>query len=113
MAKCPANENRGPSLSVRELDGRLLVHCSSGGDQLTVVDALQALGLWPEVGGLWVYCTLPATRFVNGAALSIADLNLTSARAIKSDRANKPAIHLCEFARPAGSSSAPAECLKS
>lgn len=113
MAKCPANENQGPSLSVRELGGRLLVHCSSGGDQLTVVEALRPLSLWPEVGELWVYYTLPAARVVNSTALSITDLNLSSPRAIKPDRAGKPAIDLREFARLAGLCSAPGEYPKS
>lgn len=31
MCKCPAHEDRGPSLSIRELeDGRVLIHCFAG-----------------------------------------------------------------------------------
>ncbi|MCL1861030.1 MAG: DNA primase [Proteobacteria bacterium] len=43
MARCPAHEDRGPSLSVRETDdGRVLVHCFAGCD---VSDVLVAIGL--------------------------------------------------------------------
>jgi len=42
-ARCPAHEDRGPSLSVRETDdGRVLVHCFAGCD---VSDVLVAVGL--------------------------------------------------------------------
>ncbi|MGC8733298.1 MAG: hypothetical protein ACP5RC_13730 [Halothiobacillaceae bacterium] len=47
-ARCPAHEDRKPSLSITERDGRLLVHCHAGCPQDTVVDALKARGLWPE-----------------------------------------------------------------
>ena len=43
MARCPAHEDRGPSLSVRELDdGRLLLHCFA---QCETGDVLAAVGL--------------------------------------------------------------------
>ena len=43
MAKCPAHEDRSPSLSVRELeDGRVLIHCFSG---CGAGDVLAAIGL--------------------------------------------------------------------
>jgi DNA primase len=48
-AKCPAHEDRNPSLSIGEKDGRILVHCHAGCDQDRVVDVLKARGLWPEV----------------------------------------------------------------
>lgn len=41
--KCPAHEDRGPSLSVAETDdGRILLHCFAGCD---VVDVVAAVGL--------------------------------------------------------------------
>ena len=42
-ARCPAHDDHGPSLSVRELDdGRILVHCFAG---CGAADVLAALGL--------------------------------------------------------------------
>ncbi|MEO8753012.1 MAG: DNA primase [Casimicrobiaceae bacterium] len=41
LAKCPAHDDRTPSLSIRELDdGRTLVHCFSGCDVASVVNAI-------------------------------------------------------------------------
>ena len=43
LAKCPAHEDRSPSLSIRELDdGRVLLHCFAGCE---IGDVLDALGL--------------------------------------------------------------------
>lgn len=40
-ARCPAHDDRGPSLSVRELDdGRVLLHCFAGCSSAQVVGAL-------------------------------------------------------------------------
>jgi len=45
--RCPAHEDRTPSMSVTETrDGRPLVHCFSGCTQVEVIDALRARGLW-------------------------------------------------------------------
>jgi hypothetical protein len=46
IARCPAHEDRSPSLSIREADGgRLLLHCFSG---CAVQDVLRAAGLGYE-----------------------------------------------------------------
>lgn len=43
VAKCPAHEDKRPSLSIRELDdGRILAHCFAG---CAVDDVLAAIGL--------------------------------------------------------------------
>lgn len=43
VARCPAHEDRGPSLAVRELeDGRVLVHCFAG---CGVDEVMGAVGL--------------------------------------------------------------------
>lgn len=43
IARCPAHEDRAPSLSVRELeDGRVLIHCFAG---CAVQNVLAAVGL--------------------------------------------------------------------
>ena len=48
MARCPAHQDRLPSLSLRFVAGKLLVHCHAGCDQRTVIEALKARGLWLE-----------------------------------------------------------------
>src|SRR5579862_2354811 len=64
MAQCPAHHDRNPSLSLRYVDGKVLVHCHVGCDQRAVVEALKALCLWPRhecrlaraVMALYDYC---------------------------------------------------------
>jgi hypothetical protein len=46
IARCPAHDDRTPSLSISERDGRLLVRCHAGCEQDDVVEALRSLGLW-------------------------------------------------------------------
>jgi putative DNA primase/helicase len=48
MAKCPAHDDHNPSLSIREVDGKVLIHCHAGCRQRDVIEALKAAGLWPE-----------------------------------------------------------------
>lgn len=41
IARCPAHDDRHPSLSIRELDdGRILVHCFAGCDVYAIVSAV-------------------------------------------------------------------------
>jgi DNA primase len=47
-ACCPAHQDNDPSLSITERDGKPLVHCHAGCAQEAVINALKALGLWPE-----------------------------------------------------------------
>lgn len=47
--RCPAHEDRSPSLSVTQTrDGRVLVRCHAGCGQREVIQALQILQLWPD-----------------------------------------------------------------
>jgi hypothetical protein len=46
MARCPAHDDREPSLSIRDADGRVLVCCHAGCDQRDVITALKDRGLW-------------------------------------------------------------------
>ncbi len=48
VCRCPAHEDRSPSLSIREVDGKVLVHCFTGCPQENVIEALRSRGLWPE-----------------------------------------------------------------
>ncbi len=48
MARCPAHDDRTPSLSIAtSSDGRVLLCCHAGCEQQRVIDSLQELGLWP------------------------------------------------------------------
>jgi putative DNA primase/helicase len=47
-ARCPAHNDKNPSLSISELDGKVLVYCHAGCDQRDVVAALKGRGLWGE-----------------------------------------------------------------
>ncbi len=52
QARCPAHDDRKPSLSISEGDdGRPLVRCHTGCSQDAVIEALRARGLWPTAGG--------------------------------------------------------------
>jgi hypothetical protein len=47
MARCPAHDDRAPSLSIADArDGKVLVRCHAGCDQRDVIAALRALGAW-------------------------------------------------------------------
>jgi hypothetical protein len=47
MARCPAHEDRAPSLSIADArDGKVLVRCHAGCDQRDVIAALRARGVW-------------------------------------------------------------------
>lgn len=49
MARCPAHDDRTPSLSIRDgADGKVLVRCHAGCDQERVIVTLRARGLWME-----------------------------------------------------------------
>jgi putative DNA primase/helicase len=50
MARCPAHDDREPSLSIRETkDGKVLVRCHAGCDQQRVIAVLRARGIWSNV----------------------------------------------------------------
>lgn len=42
LARCPAHDDRSPSLAIREADDRILIHCFAG---CGVAEILQAIGL--------------------------------------------------------------------
>jgi putative DNA primase/helicase len=51
MARCPAHDDRDPSMSIRDAsDGRVLVRCHAGCDQKRVIAVLRSRRLWEENG---------------------------------------------------------------
>lgn len=96
-ARCPAHDDRGPSLSVKEGDdGRILLHCFAG---CGAVEVVRAVGLelsdlfpeslephgpsrprWPARDLLLIIrdeatlCACTAGQILNGDALTTADL---------------------------------------
>ena len=47
MARCPAHDDRDPSLSIREgVSGKTLIHCHAGCDQGRLIAILRSHGLW-------------------------------------------------------------------
>ena len=51
MARCPAHEDRKPSLSISSgRDGKVLVRCHAGCDQRDVIAILRERGLWKTTG---------------------------------------------------------------
>lgn len=48
--RCPAHDDRSPSLCVTAGEKSLLIHCFAGCSQGAVIEALQARGLWIERG---------------------------------------------------------------
>jgi len=51
MAHCPAHDDREPSLSIRNADGKVLVRCHAGCEQVRVIATLRHLGLWKPNSG--------------------------------------------------------------
>lgn len=46
MAACPCHEDSSPSLSIKEKDGIILIHCHAGCPNEVVIAKLRDLGLW-------------------------------------------------------------------
>lgn len=50
IARCPAHDDRTPSLSIRDADGKVLLRCHAGCEQRDVIAVLRAHGLWGAEG---------------------------------------------------------------
>jgi len=65
-ARCPAHNDRTPSLSLRDSgDGKVLVRCHAGCEQERVIAALRGRGLWGEGrsrAGTWTQGRKPVYR---------------------------------------------------
>jgi hypothetical protein len=64
-ARCPAHDDRNPSLSISDADGRVLICCHAGCEQAQVIAKLRGRGLWTERGSRspsWTACRRPVER---------------------------------------------------
>jgi len=48
LCHCPSHDDKDPSLSISQKDGKILFKCFAGCTQEAVLNALKARGLWPE-----------------------------------------------------------------
>jgi hypothetical protein len=54
IVRCPAHDDRDPSLSIRDSDdAKVLVRCHAGCEQAQVIAALRGRGLWTENDRRW------------------------------------------------------------
>lgn len=68
-AKCPAHEDRHPSLSVSDgRDGRLLAHCHKGCEFGAIREALERQGLWDDA--TWPSLAPRGARYRNGTVVA-------------------------------------------
>lgn len=91
-ASCPTHEDREPSLAITDADdGKVLVHCHSGCDQLVVIDELRSRGLW---GSAIDHCQRRATRQLAAVfkAPSAENNSDRTAAALRLWRAALPAV---------------------
>jgi putative DNA primase/helicase len=90
MARCPAHDDRDPSLSIRDSDdGKVLVRCHAGCEQHQVIAALRARGIWGEAGR-------------HHGAILRSQLNATSALHPSNAKRTRAAPGIWEAAAPAG-----------
>ena len=60
MARCPAHDDREPSLSISDgKDGKVLVRCHAGCDQRDLIAALRARGAMGNAGRETIRPTVP------------------------------------------------------
>jgi hypothetical protein len=100
MGQCPAHEDRNPSLSITEKNGKVLIHCFAGCGPADVIAALRVRGLWPEdEQNSWTPADrarwarerrelerqLPAARHWRGVALELVEERLTILKAAAFD----------------------------
>jgi hypothetical protein len=47
IGTCPCHDDKSPSLSVKNADGKILVHCHAGCSQEALINHFTKIGLWP------------------------------------------------------------------
>jgi hypothetical protein len=109
LALCPAHEDGSPSLSIRESDGKLLVHCFAG---CGAVDVMEAVGLTMSdlfEAPLGHHIASTHSRIPASDLLVILDHELTVAVLILCDITDRRKVNegqiqrLCQAARRIGS----------
>ncbi len=84
IARCPAHDDRTPSLSILDADDRtVLVHCHAGCEQDAVIAALRSRGLWSEK-------RMDAARFVRSKRNLTGNRNTRTQAALQIWRAASP-----------------------
>ena len=73
LAKCPAHEDRSPSLSIADREGRVLVHCFGGCETEDVLGAvgLRFSDIMPERVGEARSTPIPALQVLEAVAREI------------------------------------------
>ncbi len=102
LARCPAHEDRSPSLSIRELpDGKLLLHDFGGCDALAIVHAigLELADLFPDGGREHRPGQRRAPRVPAGDLLLVAGREATVASVIAADLLERRAITDADWQR--------------
>src|SRR5690348_13166254 len=51
IASCPTHDDRTPSLSIRDANGKVLVCCHAGCDQERIIAELRRRDLWADTDG--------------------------------------------------------------
>jgi len=104
-ARCPAHDDKGPSLSVRELpDGRVLLHCFAGCEVADVVDAIgmDLAALFPDGPAHLVAGSGPQKRrrlITAGQALEVLEFETTLVFLAANNLANGHALTSDDLAR--------------
>ena len=92
-ARCPAHDDRTPSLSICDADDKkVLVRCHAGCDQEQVIAALRSRSLWQEIG------PRRFTRLTSRSAAKRAELDRDDAKR------TEVALAIWQAAMPAGGS---------
>jgi hypothetical protein len=81
LAKCPAHDDRTPSLSVSDGEnGRALIHCFAGCEARDIIAALKARGLWDtSLSRLWKPMAAPKSCSPHEGAIKLWDETVEAA----------------------------------